>query len=178
MKSSIRRLAIAMLCAWTAWNAWIAIADDAPPPATTAETAPEPMAAFARLIGGEWHIGPLRHVFEWGIGKSSVVGRSYDDQGRLASEARWFFHPGEQVIRGYSVDTGGALFEMTTRFEGDELHNSLKTWAADGSVASYSARWVFTGEDSYDWTLHAETEDGSQQIMESSAVRRRAEPAE
>lgn len=36
------------------------------------------LCPFARLVGGEWHIGPLRHVFEWGIGQRTVLARTYD----------------------------------------------------------------------------------------------------
>ena len=125
MSASTRLLAIALL---SALAATFAIADEPPAAAPeAAEAAPEPLAPFARLIGGEWHIGPLRHVYEWGIGQKTVVARTYDEQGQLASEARWFYHPGERVIRGYSVDAGGSLFEMTTRFDGNELHNRLMT---------------------------------------------------
>ena len=177
MKATIRLFAIALLCSLAA----AASAGEEPPaaaPEAAAGAASNPLAPFARLVGGEWHIGPYRHVYEWGIGRRTVVARTYDEQGQLASEARWVYHPGEQVIRGYSVDAGGSPFEMTTRFEGEELHNRLKTFGADGKVTEWSARWVFTGDDRYDWTLHVETEDGPKQTMAASATRKRAGTAE
>ncbi len=136
MTAPIRLFAITLLFVATAADA------DEPPPAAppeAAEVTPPPLAPFARLIGGEWHIGPYRHVYEWGVGQRTVVVRTYDEQGQLASEARWFYHPGEQVLRGYSVDAGGSLFEMTSRFDGDELYNRLTTWGADGKAANWSA---------------------------------------
>ncbi len=176
MKATIRLLQVALLCSLAATGAG---GDESPAAAPEAAgAAPNPLAPFVRLIGGEWHIGPYRHVYEWGVGERTVVARTYDDQGRLASEARWFYHPGEQVIRGYSVDPGGSLFEMTTSFDGDQLHNRLRTYGADGKVTDWSADWVFTGDDQYDWTLHVETEEGPKQTMQASATRKPAKPSD
>ena len=135
---------------------------------------PGPSRRFARLVGGEWHIGPLSHVFEWGIGRRTVHARSYDEAGELASELRWFYHPGEKAIRGYSVDASGAFFaELTTRFEGDTLSNELVMIDAAGAETTYSAEWVFTDDDHYEWTLWAETAEGPKQTMAAIAERRK-----
>ena len=148
-------------------------AEKAAPAEEAAE--PNPLAPFARLVGGEWHIGPLRHVYEWGIGRRTIHARSYYQAGALASEARWFFHPGEKVIRGYSVDAKGTfLAEMTTRFEGDTLVNELRVIGADGAESTHTGKWVFTDDDRYDWTLWAETPEGPKQTMAASAERRTA----
>ena len=60
---------------------------------------PNPMLGFSRLVGGSWKIGPLRHVFEWGVGNRSLIGRTYDGEGKLSAEARWFWHPGKKRSR-------------------------------------------------------------------------------
>lgn len=131
-----------------------------------------PMLGFSRLVGGAWEIGPLRHVFEWGIARSSVISRSYDAEGKLAAEARWFWHPGQKAIKGYSVDATGAFFaEMTTSFEGSLMINELTTFAADGSKSDYTGKWEFTTEDSYDWTLYNRTDEGLAEAMSLTAKR-------
>ncbi len=174
MKAIIRRSMLVLACSTLAIAALAEEPASPAPTATGAETS-SPLAGFERLVGGEWHIGPLRHVFEWGVGKNTVLARSYDGDGNLASEARWFFHPGEQVIRGYSIGASGNFFaEMTTRFEGDTLINELKTIGADGATAHYTGRWLFTDDDHYDWTLFAETADGPQQTMQATATRKQA----
>ncbi len=61
---------------------------------------------------------------------------------------------------------------MTTRFDGDTLINQLRTFGDGGAVADYTGKWLFTGEDSYDWTLYAETADGPQQAMQATADRK------
>lgn len=102
MRPSLRSLAAPLFC-----GALIAAAASAATPTASDEAAASPrglMAPFARLVGGEWHIGPLRHVFEWGVGENTVIARSFDPEGKLASEARWFWHPGDGVVRGYSID--------------------------------------------------------------------------
>jgi len=144
-------------------------------PAPSMEVDPDsrnPMLEFSRLVGGAWKIGPLRHVFEWGIGQSSVISRSYDAEGKLAAEARWFWHPGEKAIKGYSVDATGTFFaEMTTSFDGSLLTNELTMFATDGSTTDYTGKWDFTAEDSYDWTLYRQSEEGLVEVMSMSAER-------
>lgn len=133
---------------------------------------PNPMLDFSRLVGGSWKIGPFRHAFEWGIAKSSVISRSYDAEGNLSAEARWFWHPGEQAIKGYSVDATGAFFaEMTTSFDGSLLINELTTFATDGSTSDYTGKWNFKTEDSYDWTLYSRTDEGLVEAMSMTAER-------
>ncbi len=71
------------------------------PAAPSADVDPDrqnPMLGFSRLVGGAWKIGPLRHVFEWGIARGSVISRSYDAEGKLAADGsksdytgRWEF---------------------------------------------------------------------------------------
>ena len=143
-----------------------------PPP--TANDAP--MEAMARLVGGSWKIGPLTHVFEWGIGRHTLLARSYDSAGNFASEARWFWHPGEKTIRGYSVDvTGRNLAEMTTSFEGDKRINVLVLSSPEASGQTYVGEWVFVGDDRYDWALYKKTETGREKQFEATATRVRDE---
>ena len=148
---------------------------ESPAEAPSAEVDPDrrnPMLGFSRLVGGGWKIGPLRHVFEWGVGKSSVISRSYDAEGTLAAEARWFWHPGEKAIKGYSVDATGTFFaEMTTSFDGSLLINELTMFAADGSTSDYTGKWNFTSEDSYEWSLFSHSDEGLVEAMSMTGER-------
>ena len=113
---------------------------------------------------GAWKIGPLTHVFEWGIGRHTLMARSYDDAGTLASEARWFWHPGEETIKGYSVDvTGQNLAEMTTTVDGDTMTNVLVLSSPETSGDTFVGKWVFVGDDRYDWTLYKRDAEGGEE---------------
>lgn len=144
-----------------------------PPPSAKSDSDLEnPMLGFSRLVRGAWEIGPLRHIFEWGIANSTVFSRSYDSEGNFAAEARWFWHPGEQAIRGYSIDATGAFFaEMTTSFDGNVMINELTTVSVDGSKSDYTGKWIFTSEDSYDWTLFSRSGEELVEAMSMSAKR-------
>ncbi len=143
------------------------------PPVASASPSASPMAGFDRLIGGEWQISILRHRFAWGIGQHTVFSRSYDHEGKFVAEARWFWHPGEKVIKGYSIDaTGKSFAEMTTHFEGDTMSNFLEIVNPDGTMSSYTGKWVFTDDNHYDWTLFSHGADGEKtQAMQATASR-------
>ncbi|MCH9646958.1 MAG: hypothetical protein K0U98_01900 [Deltaproteobacteria bacterium] len=141
--------------------------------ASTVSPQENPLSPFGRLVGGKWKISLLTHEFEWGIGQQSVFARSYDEAGELAAEARWFWHPEEKTIRGYSVGAkGNTLAEMTTHFEGDTLINELELINPDGERTAYTGHWVFTDEDHYDWTLFTHgPESAKTEAMKATATR-------
>ncbi len=176
MTIPFRKLFLALLTVTTLALPIVGIAQSAgsePSVATTAATE-NPMTGFERLVGGEWDISILSHRFQWGIGHHTVLAKSYDKAGNLAAEARWFWHPGEQTIKGYSIDaSGGSFAEMTTRFEGDTLINTLETITPEGTAA-YTGRWVFTDSDHYDWTLFAIGPDGEEKEMMTATATREA----
>jgi len=153
----------------------MSFSESSPPDSSldAAGTADSPLAPFELLVGGEWQISILRHRFEWGIGRHTVLARSYDGDGKLAAEARWFWHPGEKVIKGYSIDaTGNSFAEMTTRFEEGVMINVLQTIDPEGTTATYTGRWLFTDRDHYDWTLFSHGANGEKtQVMQATASR-------
>lgn len=129
-----------------------------------------PLAPFARLVGGKWVMGDLFHVFEWGVGKLSMKANSYFVQAgeaALAGDGGWFWHPGDKAIRGwqFAVGMGIDLFDYTTRWEGDKMVNDLTTYDAAGNASEYLEEWDFTDADTYEWTLYAKTPDGAQKAM-------------
>ena len=130
----------------------------------------EPLAPFERLIGGKWKFDDSYTEYEWGVGKQSVKARSYflvEGDLKLVSEGSWFWHPGEGQIKGVFTAVGMpvALFDYTTRFEGERMVNDLAAYSASGEKTMYVETWEFTDETHYNWKLLQESPDGLQEVM-------------
>jgi hypothetical protein len=130
----------------------------------------DPLAPFERLIGGMWVWGESSTEYEWGVGRQSVKARSYflvDGNLKLVSEGAWFWHPGEGQIKGVFTAVGMpvALFDYTTRFEGERMVNDLAAYSASGEKTMYVETWEFTDETHYNWKLLQESPDGLQEVM-------------
>jgi len=130
----------------------------------------EPLAPFERLIGGKWHTEGSYQEFAWGVGRRSVTSSSYfliDGEPRLVSEGLWYWHPGEERIKGVftAVDMPVVLFDYTTRFEGDQMVNELLSYDASGSEHAYKETWNFTGGTHYVWKLYRMTPEGLREEM-------------
>ena len=137
----------------------------------------DPLAPFEQLIGGQWHLEGSYQEFEWGVGKRSVKARSYfvvDGNPRLVAEGMWFWHPGEQQIRGFftAIDMPVAFFDHTTRFEGNKMVSDLRAYAPDGKETVFVETWEFTEESHYEWRLTSQMPDGSQQEMSGTYTRK------
>lgn len=142
-----------------------------------AHAQPAPLAPFERLIGGEWRSGNTVQVFEWGPGRSSVIARSYTSEaGRKvpSSVGIWYWHPAEATIEGRAtaVDMPVALFEYTTRFEGDVMRSELVTYDADGEAGVFVETSEFTGGDMYEWRLLLPRPDRTEVVMSATFTRR------
>lgn len=135
------------------------------------------LESFERLIGGEWRSGGTEQVFEWGPGRSSVIARSYSvEAGQRVpiSVGLWYWHPGNGAIEGRStaVNMPVALFEYTTRFEGDVMRSDLVAYDADGEAGVFVETWEFTGEDAYEWRLLLPRPDRTEVVMSATFERR------
>ncbi len=135
-----------------------------------------PLAPFARLMGGTWQMGDSYHTFEWGVGQKMVHNKSYftvEGQPVLVSEGSWFWHPGRQEIKGHmaAIEMGIDLFSYTTRFEGNKMVNELTSYGEDGQATEYLEEWEFTDEDTYEWALYAKTDEGLQKSMGGTFTR-------
>lgn len=135
-----------------------------------------PLEQFERLIGSRWQLDNSYQVFEWGVGKLSVVSRAYvqtEAGDRLVSQGAWFYHPGEDTIRGYftAEDMGVRLFEYDTSFEGDEMVSKLVTWDNEGNRAVWEERWRFTDDNHYIWELFEITNGHRKNTMRGVFVR-------
>ena len=139
-------------------------------------SAPNPLAKFDRLVGGQWHIEGSYQEFEWGVGRRSVIARSYflvQGEPKLVSEGIWYWHPQEKRIRGIftAIDMPVELFEHTTRFEGNSLVSELAAYDAEGTKSTYTEMWEFVDESHFVWTLFVETPDGLKEEMSGTYSR-------
>lgn len=146
-------------------------------PGGPAISADHPLAAFEPLIGGEWTLGDGYQVLEWGVGRRSVIARSYQrgpDGPRLVSEGSWFFHPGQEAVVGYftAVDMGISLFEYRTEAGRDGLESEIVTWDEQGRASHYVERWTLQGDDRYLWQLMTRGEEGLKPVSEGTFTRR------
>jgi len=137
---------------------------------------PAPLASFERLVGGEWRSGNTAQVFEWGPGRSSVIARSYSvEEGRSVpvSVALWYVHPANGTIEGRAtaVNMPVALFEYTTRFDGDVMRSDLVTYDADGESGVFVETLEFTGGDTYEWNLLLPRPDRTEVVMSATFSR-------
>ncbi len=138
--------------------------------ADTQQSASNPLAPFERLIGGQWHLEGSYQEFEWGVGRRSVRSRSHfivEGKPKLVSEGIWFWHPGEQQIKGVftAIDMPVVFFDYTTRFEGTRMVNDLRSYGAKGIEKHYVETWDFTDETHYVWKLLKKTPEGLQEEM-------------
>lgn len=135
-----------------------------------------PLTPCERLVGGEWYSDQNYQIFEWGVGKKSVNGTSYwvvDGEPKLVGEGFFFWHPGDEAIRGYFTGTemGIDLFEYSVKWDGDRMIADLTTY---GSMAGdFEEIWEFTSDSTFEWTLNQIAEDGTKSKMMGSTYTRR-----
>ena len=145
--------------------------------ATQPQSPSNPLAAFERLIGGQWHLDDAYQELEWGLGKQSVNSKAYmmvGGEAQLVAEGFWFWHPKEQQINGVfnAVAMPAVLFDYTTRFEGEKMVSDLLTYDASGAESEYVEVWDLIDDTHYLWTLFMETQDGLQEVMSGTYERR------
>lgn len=164
--------ALALLCAFAVGPAAAQGAQAAP-----ASESANPLDPFEQLIGGKWHLGDSSYQeFEWGVGRRSVKARSYfvvDGEAQLVSEGIWYWHPGEQTIKGTftAKDMPFWLFDYTTRFEEDSMLSELAAYTGDGKLLAYTERIEFLDANRYEWTLFAVTPEGPEREMGGTYAR-------
>ncbi len=137
----------------------------------------EPLAPFDTFVGGRWQLGESSHELEWGVGGRSVRLRGYavlGGEAKLVSEGMWFWHPGEERIKGLftAIDMAPQFFECTTRFEGKTMVNDLLVYTAGGGPQRYVERWEPIDEDRYRWTLLEITDNGPKETFDGVYIRR------
>ena len=140
-------------------------------------SAPNPLSKFERLVGGRWHLEGSYQEFEWGVGRRSVIARSYfvvEGKPKLVSEGIWYWHPEEKQIKGIFIatDMPVEVFEYTTRFEGASIISELVAYNADGIKTTYKEVWEFLDDAHFVWTLFSETPEGPKEEMSGTYSRK------
>ena len=135
------------------------------------------LAPFERFIGGQWHLDESYQELSWGVGRRSVRARSYfvvDGEPKLVGEGSWFWHPGEERIKGVftAVDMPVVLFVYTTRFEEGKMVSDLRAYDADGNESVFVEIWELDAEGNRVWKLLQETPDGLREVMGGTYVRK------
>ena len=136
-----------------------------------------PLEPFTQLIGGEWHLEGSYQVFEWGVGKKSIISKSYfiiDEKPQLVSEGTWFWHPGIEKVKGYftAVMMPAELFDYTSYFENDMMVSELITYDQAGKKSNYLETWQFIDNDHYIWTLFTSNNGDKQKLMGGEFTRK------
>jgi hypothetical protein len=148
-----------------------------PPQTANAQDAPlAGLAGFEPFIG-EWSLDGSVNTFEWGPGRSSVVGRSYRVQAGervLVSHGIWYWHPEKQAIEGKVTATGMpvTLFEYTTRFVNGDMVSDLATFGPDGEPGRFVETMKLIDEDRYEWRLLFPRPDTTEIVMQGIFKRR------
>ena len=135
-----------------------------------AQAAGSPLGFFERLIGGRWEIEGSYQEFEWGVGKRSVISRTYfvlGGKAKRVAEGLWYWHPGAGEIRGVftAVDMPVELFEYTTRFEDGRMISQLRGYASGDEETEYTEIFEFKEADSYEWSLFTGASEGGERVM-------------
>lgn len=131
---------------------------DAKPIEKTAAAKPaDPMANFARLVGGEWKVTAasgtsMFDTWNWGPGRHSVRGMTdgSDAAGNPLRELQvYYWHPGRKQVSmlGLSPFKDG-VSEGTLKFEGDAAEAVVDLYQA-GHHRKMGLRWNFDGPDKY-----------------------------
>ena len=142
-----------------------------------------PLESLERLMGGDWHYlggnvedNPLAyHRFEWGPGQNSILSRSYDTDGEIVSQGFWYYHPGDDAVKGVGASAGHEgvkLFEYTqVTVEDDVMHCDL-TAHGDRGATLFAEEWTFIDDDHYDWRLLLKAQEEDQEVMTARFERR------
>ena len=164
MKNRLLIAMALMVCAYFMQGRVYAQAENSP------ASAPNPLTKFERLVGGQWHLEGSYQAFEWGVGRRSVIARSYfvvEGKPKPVSEGFWYWHPEEKQIKGIfvAIDMPVEVFEYTTRSEGNSIISELAAYDADGIKTKYEEVLEFLEDAHYVWTLFAETPEGPREEM-------------
>lgn len=108
---------------------------------------------------GSWKFGNTLQVFEWGVGKMSVIGKGYQLNGTnkktLVAEGMWFWNPADEMIKGYvvAVNMPISFFDYTTKFENGKMINELIGYNSDNHAEFYREIMEIQTDSTYQWIL-------------------------
>ncbi len=150
----------------------------------------DPMASFARMVGGEWKVTftsgtSMFDKWHWGPGKYSmrVMTDGLDAAGNPWRELEVvYWHPGRKQVCLLSLHpdvptVGRGVSEGTIKFEGQTADAAFDLYQT-GNRRKMGLRWAFDGPDKYHETLlEATGPDGLKQINAWDHVRSKSPSA-
>lgn len=164
---------------------FVNVTRNGPWPVRAHTEAADPMAPFARLIGGEWRVTAasgtsMFHTWNWGPGKHSV--RVMTD-GSGASGQPWralqvyYWHPGRKRVCVWGASPyARSVSEGTIHFEGEAADGAMDLYQTGGN-RKMGLRWTFDGPDRYRDTLLEDSGKGFETLVEFDQVRSRTTAA-
>lgn len=134
-------------------------------------TSTNPLSEFESIIGGEWHQESGYQIFRWGVGKKTVHAENYflmNGEEQKVSEGVWFWHPGEQKIKGYftAINMPVEFFDYTSRFTDSGIESDLKAYNSTGQLTQYIESWEFENQDRIKWVLYSFDSGTKTKVME------------
>lgn len=124
-----------------------------------------PLQPFEFLIGGTWSTETTVQTFEWGVGQKSVHSKLYFINAAdttLNGEITWFWHPGEQAIKGYGhlLSDQISFFDYSTEFENPRwMNNQVVGFNNQPNGVNIFESIEFIGDDEYRWTMYSRVLD-------------------
>ncbi len=164
--------------------------DKSPVQEPAAAEVANPMASFARMVGGEWRVTfssgtSMFHTWHWGPGQHSMR-RMTDGSGAGGEPWRelqvYYWHSGRKEVCLLSLHpdvptVGRGVSEGTIKFEG-EIADAVFDLYQTGGRRKMGLRWAFDGPDKYHETLlEATGPDGLKPMNEFDHVRSKTPPA-
>lgn len=149
-----------------------------PAPAEVAD----PMASFARLVGGEWQVTftsgmSASHAWLWGPGKFSMGKMAYmsDSADNPWAGEVMYWHPGRKQVRMLSLHgeipgIGRGVADGTIKFEGQTADAVIDLYQPPGR-RKLKSRMAFDGLDKYRESLLEDSGGGYQPLAEWEFVR-------
>ena len=119
-----------------------------PPSSSTPDGSESSTTAFPELLGRVDEITGVREEPAPKVEDVTSVDQPASDpsiEPKLVGDGGWFWHPGEQAIRGFLFAEGMGidLFEYTSRWEGDSFISELATrgWRSPYAARRRSNAW-------------------------------------
>ena len=132
-----------------------------------------PLQPLEKLVGGKWHTEGSYQTFEWGVGKLSIIGKGFTSSregGKLVSEGAWYYHPGDERVKGFftAVEMPVEFFDYTsTTFEENKIMSDIIAYSKNGAGSKFYEEFEFTGDAEYVWRLFVVQGENKSKMMES-----------
>lgn len=132
---------------------------------------------FSWLIGGKWYFEDTWQTFNWGLAKMSVRLESFtliNGEAHLLAEGWWYWHPGEQNVKGFftAIDQDVTFFDCRTEFEGDKIISHIQSFTENSKKQNYVEFIEPAGKNKYIWKFLEKSEVRLKENLRCVFIRR------